>query len=96
MPGANAIETFNIRLRYEGFARPGMQWMCPSLPPVLGYACTSRVKTSHPPPDGRSYLDRTDWWSELAKLPHPLIAVIEDVDSSPGFGSVAGEVIVRS
>lgn len=89
---ANAIETFDVRLRYEGFPRPGLRWMCESLKPVLGYATTSRVKTSHPPPDGRSYLDRTDWWDDLAGMPHPLIAVIEDVDESPGFGSVAGEV----
>jgi regulator of RNase E activity RraA len=66
--------------------------MCPSLPPVLGYACTSRVKTSHPPPDGRSYLDRTDWWEDLISLPKPLIAVIEDVDETRCFGAVVGEV----
>ena len=89
---ANAIETFEIRLRYEGFPRPGLRWMCPGLGPVLGYASTSRVKTTHPPPDGRSYLDRTDWWDDLLALPRPIVAVIEDVDESPGFGAVAGEV----
>jgi 4-hydroxy-4-methyl-2-oxoglutarate aldolase len=89
---ADAIETFEIRLRHQGLARPGLSWMCPSLPPMLGYACTSRMKTSHPPIDGRSYLDRTDWWQDLAALPKPLIAVIEDVDETPGFGSVAGQV----
>jgi 4-hydroxy-4-methyl-2-oxoglutarate aldolase len=89
---ANAIETFDIRLRHQGFCRPGLRWMCRSLPPMLGYACTGRVKTSQPPPDGRHYLDRTDWWRDLEALPKPLIAVIEDVDDTPGFGSVAGEV----
>jgi 4-hydroxy-4-methyl-2-oxoglutarate aldolase len=89
---ANAIETFNLRMRYDGFPKPGLRWMCESLPPMLGYACTSRVKTSEPPVDGRNYLDRTDWWNDLLELPHPLIAVVEDVDHTPGFGSVAGEV----
>jgi len=27
---------------------------------MLGCACTSHMKTAHPPPDGRHYLDRTD------------------------------------
>jgi 4-hydroxy-4-methyl-2-oxoglutarate aldolase len=89
---ANAIETFNIRLRYEGFPRPGLKWMCHSLPPMIGYACTSRVKTSHPEPNGRGYPDRTEWWENLNKLPHPLVAVVEDVDDSPCLGSVAGEL----
>jgi 4-hydroxy-4-methyl-2-oxoglutarate aldolase len=89
---ANAIETFRVRLRNEGFPQPGLRWMCPSLPPMLGYACTSRLKTSNPPPDKRGYLDRTDWWRDLARLPAPRIAVIEDVDDIPGFGAIAGEV----
>ncbi len=89
---ANAIETFKVRLRYEGFPRPGLQWLCATAPPILGYATTSRAKTSQPAPDGRSYLDRTDWWDDLLELPRPMIAVIEDVDESPGFGAVAGEV----
>lgn len=89
---ANAIETFEIRLRYEGFARPGLRWMCTSLAPMLGYASTSRMKTSQPASDGRSYLDRTDWWDDVLTVHPPVIAVIEDADESPGFGAVAGEV----
>lgn len=89
---ANAIETFDVRLRNEGFARPGLKWMAPSLPPMLGYAVTSHIKTLHPHPDGRSYLDRTDWWRELRQRPNPRIAVIEDIDDLPAFGAVGGEV----
>jgi 4-hydroxy-4-methyl-2-oxoglutarate aldolase len=89
---ANAIETFEIRLRYEGFPQPGLRWMCPTLLAILGYATTSRVKTAHPAADGRNYMDRTDWWDDLRGLQRPMIAVIEDVDESPGFGAVAGEV----
>jgi 4-hydroxy-4-methyl-2-oxoglutarate aldolase len=88
---ANAIETFDVRLRNEGYARPGMHWLFPSLAPMLGYAATSRVKTSDPPMRGRSYLDRTDWWREIASAPGPLIAVIQDIDDRHGLGAVAGE-----
>ena len=89
---ANAIETFNVRQRNQGFAGPGSRWMFPALPPMLGFAYTARIKTLQSPPMTRGYLDRTDWWRDIKDVPGPLIAVIEDVDESPGFGAVAGEV----
>lgn len=89
---ANAIETFEVRLRNEGFVRPGLRWMTPDVPSIIGFAATSRVKTRHPPLDGRSYLDRTDWWRDLCNDTGPRIAVLEDVDEQHGPGAVAGEM----
>ncbi len=88
----NAIETFGIRLRNDGFARPGLTWMFPTVKSMLGYACTMCVKTSNPPMTGGKYHDRTDWWQDLQRMPEPCIAVIEDIDHLAGFGSVAGDV----
>ena len=89
---ANAIEVFNVRLRNEGYTRPGLRCVTGNLPPMFGYAATSRVKTENPPPVGHSYYDRTDWWDAIEALPEPRVAVIQDIDSTPGLGSSVGEV----
>ena len=89
---ANAIETFEVRLRNEGYTWPGLKCVTGSLPPMLGYAATCRVKTKNPPPVGHSYYDRTDWWDAIEALPTPRVAVIEDLDSTPGLGALVGEV----
>jgi 4-hydroxy-4-methyl-2-oxoglutarate aldolase len=92
---ANAIEEFDIRLRNEGFARPGLRCLFPELPPMLGYAVTSQIRCSNPPPTGHSYPDRTDWWALMQSLPGPRVAVIHDVDPEPGLGASVGEVHAR-
>jgi len=89
---ANAIETFNVRLRNEGFTWPGLRCLTGNLPPLIGYAATCRVKTENPPVTGVSYYDRTDWWDAIELLPTPRVAAIQDIDSRPGHGSSTGEV----
>jgi regulator of RNase E activity RraA len=90
---SNAIEEFNVRLRNEGYTRPGLRCLFPEVPPMLGYAATSRIKTSNPPPLGdHYYYDRTDWWNWMVKLPAPRVAVIQDTDESRGTGASVGEV----
>jgi regulator of RNase E activity RraA len=89
---ANAIERFGVRLRNEGFTRPGLKCISRECGPVVGYAVTGRVKSSEPPLSGGTFLDRTDWWADIALTPAPRIAVIEDVGEDPGVGAIAGEV----
>jgi len=89
---ANAIETFNVRLRNEGFTWPGLRCVTGDLPPMIGYAATCRVKTEDPPVTGVSYYDRTDWWDAIELLPTPRVAAIQDIDFKPGHGSSTGEV----
>ena len=59
---------------------------------MLGYAVTSRIKTSDPPLTGASYYDRNDWWELMLKSPAPHVAVIQDIDPNPGIGASIGEV----
>jgi 4-hydroxy-4-methyl-2-oxoglutarate aldolase len=95
----NAIETFKVRLRNEGFTDGRIRCLFPRRPPVVGYAVTARVHTSNPPVKGRSYADRTDWWNYALTIPAPRIVVIQDADETPAFGSFIGEVhanILRS
>jgi 4-hydroxy-4-methyl-2-oxoglutarate aldolase len=88
---ANAIEHFKVRLRNEGFTRPGLRCVTKGATRLLGYAATSKVRSSSPPMTGTLYLDRTDWWTDIDRLPVPRIAVIQDVDPAPA-GACVGEV----
>lgn len=88
---ANAIESFGIRLRNEGFTRPGLSCMTGTDQRILGYAATFRVKSTEPPVTGGRFDDRTDWWSEIERLPRPRIAVYESLDAEPA-GACIGEV----
>lgn len=89
---ANAIETFEIRLRNTGFTDSSVHCLFPDFPAIVGYAATARVRTSDPPMEGHSYYDRTDWWNYIIGIPAPRIVVLEDVDSHPGLGALIGEV----
>lgn len=89
---ANAIEKLDVRLRNEGYTGPGLRCMTGEFPTMLGYAVTSRVRSANPPTTGHRYYDRTDWWTKLDTYPSPRIAVIQDIDPTPGSGAVAGEI----
>ncbi len=89
---SNAIETFNRRLRNEGFADHSIRCFCPHLRPLVGYAATLRLRGSAPPTGGGKYRERTDWWEYVLSLPAPRVAVIQDVATRPGLGSYIGTV----
>jgi len=89
---ANAIETFDARLRNEGFADASIRALFPEFPPAVGYAATAKIRCSSPPPVGHHYHDRTDWWTYIQSLPAPRFVVVQDVDPRPGLGSFVGEV----
>lgn len=89
---ANAIEHFRVRLRNEGFTRPGLQCVTGGSPRILGYAATCRVRSADPPMSGNAYVDRTDWWDTIGTLPTPRIAVFQDLDGPASGASTIGEV----
>lgn len=89
---ANAVETFDVRLRNEGFANASIRCLSPSLPPAIGYAVTARIRCSSPPPVGHHYHDRTDWWNYIAGVPGPRFVVVQDIDETPGLGGFVGGV----
>ncbi|MDB6140912.1 MAG: hypothetical protein JWO94_3984 [Verrucomicrobiaceae bacterium] len=89
---SNAIETFNVRLRNEGFADSSIRCLTLCSTPLVGYAVTLRIRCANPRMDGHPYVDRTEWWGCLEHLPAPRVVVIEDMDAKPGTGSFIGEV----
>ncbi|MBI3401302.1 MAG: RraA family protein [Acidobacteria bacterium] len=89
---ANAIETFDVRLRNEGFTDGRIRCLFERQPPVIGHAVTARIRSSTPPPVGHNYVDRTDWWTYIGTVPAPRIVVVQDVDDCAGRGALVGEV----
>ena len=89
---ANAIETFDERLRNEGFTDSSVHCQFPQLPPTLGYAATVKVRGSAPPTADSRFPDRTDWWDYILALPAPRVVVVQDVATKVGLGSLLGAV----
>lgn len=92
---ADAIESFGVRLRNEGFATAGFRCLFKSFPPMVGYAATCKVRSADPPIVGSRYEERTDWWKHIASIAAPRILVMQDIDRSPGTGAFLGKVHVN-
>jgi 4-hydroxy-4-methyl-2-oxoglutarate aldolase len=92
---ANAIETFNLRPRNQGFMSPEVRCVLPELVPELGalvgYAVTARIMAEQPAAGGRR-ASRFDYWDYVLTGPEPRVAVIQDLDRPPAVGSFWGEV----
>jgi 4-hydroxy-4-methyl-2-oxoglutarate aldolase len=89
---ANAIETFEVRLRNTGFADASIRCMVEGLPPLVGYAATAHLRSGEPPMSKRIYQDRTVWWKSILAIPEPRIVVLEDMDEPPGVGAHLGDM----
>jgi 4-hydroxy-4-methyl-2-oxoglutarate aldolase len=89
---ANAIETFQERLRNEGFVSQRIRCLFPHMKPMLGYAATIKIRGSAPPTANGTYPDRTDWWDYIVSLPKPRVVVVQDVATRVGLGSLVGAV----
>ena len=88
---ANAIETFDIKPRSEGFMLPTVGSIFPDLPHMIGYAVTG-VITAEKPATTRMNVPRPDWFDEILKVPEPRVIVLKDLDYPDVIGSFWGEV----
>lgn len=92
---ANAIESFRVRLRNEGFAAGSVRQIIPRPQPLVGYAATLKIRGASPPVTGAStYVEDTAWWDYILTIPAPRVVVVQDVSSSRGRGALLGEVHV--
>src|ERR1039458_6308507 len=82
---ADAIESFGVRLRNEGFSTAGFRCLFKNLPSMVGYAATCKVRSADPPIVGSRYVERTDWWKHICGTPAPRVVVMQDVDDPPGM-----------
>ncbi len=89
---ADAIESFGVRLRNEGFATGSFRCLFKNFPPMVGYAATCQVRSADPPIVGSRYEERTDWWKHISSIPAPRVLVMQDIDDPPGTGAFVGKV----
>lgn len=88
---ANAIETFNVRPRSEGFMSSEVKSLFPELGPLVGYAVTALIRAEPQPLPGH----RTStfaWWDYVLSIPAPRVIVVHDLDDPRGQGAQWGEV----
>ena len=87
---ANAIETFGVRSREEGFVDSTVRCRFPELGPLVGYACTAVILSGQPAAPKR-HVRRRDYWAYVQTSPQPRVSVMQDL-SEPVRGSFWGEV----
>jgi len=87
---SNAIETFKVRPRNQGFML-GVKCCFPDLGPMVGYACTATMVADSPPTE-RDRGATEAHWDNILNTPYPRVAVIHDLDQPRCIGSLWGEV----
>lgn len=87
---SNAIETFNVRPRTEGFMGSEIKCILQYKKPIIGYAATAII-SSVKPPNSRQKEMLYDSYANVKKTPSPTFLVIQDIDPTP-IGSFWGEV----
>lgn len=89
---ANAIDSFDVRLRNAGFADARVRCIFEDAPPMVGYAATGRLRSGEPPIGGGNFPDRAELWNSILDIPAPRILVLQDTDDHPGRGAFVGEM----
>ncbi len=84
---SNAIETFAIRPRDEGYMSMDVRCLFPDLGPMVGYAATATIRARGP-----GHGDQTALYQHVREVPGPGVVVVQDLDEPPGHGSLWGEV----
>ena len=86
----NALEAVNSSRRTRGFNVKPFVCAHPELPSIVGFARTARIRAQHKP---ESRVDTIGYYTYIAEGgPLPSIAVIQDLDDTPGYGALWGEV----
>src|ERR1700722_2419202 len=87
---ANAVETFDVRPRDEGYTTKGERSLLPDRGVMLGYACTALIMSSQIAAPKR-LANRTHYWEYTKNAPGPKITVMQDMSAEPA-GAYIGEV----
>ncbi|MBI4609506.1 MAG: RraA family protein [Candidatus Rokubacteria bacterium] len=88
---ANAIETFKLRSRSEGFMASEIRALFPELGPLVGYAVTAVIRAEPEPQEGHR-ASVFGWWDYIVSIPAPRVVVVHDLDDPRGQGAQWGEV----
>jgi regulator of RNase E activity RraA len=88
---ANAIETFNLRDRCDGFVGGAVECQFPELGVMVGRAVTVTMTSVPGPPASRDGYWRM--WDALAAMPGPSVLAVQDVSGTPERCAYAGEMM---
>ena len=90
----NALEIVMPERRATGFTTGHLTCLAPELPPMIGYARTATIRATTPPAESADALKsrRARYYEYVADSPQDTIAVVQDMDATPGFGAFWGEV----
>ncbi len=90
----NALEVVAPERRATGFTSEPLVCLDPKLPPIVGFARTAAIRATTPPDESADTLKsrRAEYYAYVANSPHKTIAVVQDLDATPGFGAFWGEV----
>lgn len=90
----NALEIVLPERRATGFTTGTFTCLDPKLPPMVGYARTATIRATTPPEEDADTLKarRARYYEYVADAAGPTIAIIEDLDATPGYGAFWGEV----
>ena len=90
----NALEVVAPERRAIGFTSEPLICLDPKLPPMVGFARTATIRATTPPDESADALKsrRAEYYAYVAGSPHKTIAVVQDLDATPGFGAFWGEV----
>ena len=90
----NALEMLSAEFRTNGFTFQPMVCAFPDLPPIVGYARTATIRAMRPSKLDKKAVQeqRIAYYQHIENGPRPSIAVIQDLDTLPGFGAFWGEV----
>lgn len=88
---ANAIETFDVRPRHQGFMSSEIRCLFPELGPMVGYAVTALIRAECRPLEGHR-ASTFAWWDYVLSVPAPRVIVVHDLDDPRGQGAQWGEV----
>ena len=90
----NALEVVAPERRGSGFTSEPLTCLDPKLPPMVGYARTATIRATRPPDESADGVKarRAEYYEYVADSPFKTIAVVQDLDDTPGFGAFWGEV----
>jgi regulator of RNase E activity RraA len=90
----NALEVVAPQRRGSGFTSEPLTCLDPKLPPMVGYARTATIRATRPPDESADGVKarRAEYYEYVADSPFKTIAVVQDLDDTPGFGAFWGEV----
>lgn len=91
----NALEIVEPSRRLVGFTTKPLECPFPDLPPVVGYARTATIRSTHAHElgGGEARAQRIAYYEYIAAGAQPSIVVIQDLDGADvGFGAFWGEV----